>query len=696
MADKAKVLFIGNHPFSATGNGNMMRAILSQIDVSTFDCTCYASAWPSPWEYNPFTQLPLPIIPARDRADDYGKQQLKNLLSTLKVDILVFIGLDIWAYAPIFNFLPELKKRHPHLKTVGLFPYDSWEVRQDWVSWFNCIDYPLVYSEYGYNMLHEYVPRLNYFRPPLFGMDLFHPYEKKKREKVRDDLFPSLPEDSFIFGFIGKNQVRKDPQTVLKAFSLLCNEFKRKNAYIYVQTDNYGLYNLKAYMGDILIPQGRVFGNLTNSAFPLEKIIDLYNSFDCLVNASMQEGLSWTLLEAMRCGVPVIASETTAQIELLQQSNISVSCNRDTLMPTITAAGESWIDSKGVKANDLAYMMNFVLTQEEDRRKEIAANYKFVDEWLAGCHNMDLFLKDVLKDIDEERLIAPPEIHSPSKSIIKGLARKEGILFVQHSSAGDVLMTTRCFKGIKEKSPSKPLIYMTQPQYQDIVKGNPYIDEIIDYDAVKIREYEIVYNPHGERILHGGFNNLDVKLADMYPYFCKVDPDLFFIDEVNPEIEIPKPYIVVHTTGGHEYRMYKHMDIALKSLRKDYTLVQIGGMDDKTLKGAQFDLRGKLTFRQSAWVMKRAKAAVVIDSFPSHLAAATLTPAVVLFGPAPARVVGPAVKTSYDVWLEPNKLDVCPSLTNCWGAIGCEAPCINTISPLVVRQKLVGILERLQ
>jgi ADP-heptose:LPS heptosyltransferase len=182
----------------------------------------------------------------------------------------------------------------------------------------------------------------------------------------------------------------------------------------------------------------------------------------------------------------------------------------------------------------------------------------------------------------------------------------------------------------------------------------------------------------------------------MYPYFCKVDPDAMFIEPVKPDFELPDEYIVAHTTGGHQqYRGYKHMDMALTNI--GYPVIQVGGQDDIVCREAEVDLRGKLTWRQTAWVMKNAKCAVVIDSYPSHLAGALGTPVVVIYGPAPARVTGPRGDESKIINLEPNKLDVCPNLTNCWGDPGgkqCTSPCINTVSPMKVRKAVKELLQR--
>jgi ADP-heptose:LPS heptosyltransferase len=254
-------------------------------------------------------------------------------------------------------------------------------------------------------------------------------------------------------------------------------------------------------------------------------------------------------------------------------------------------------------------------------------------------------------------------------------------------------MSTQCFKGLKERHHNLPFNFMTQRQYMDIVEGNPYVDKIIEWDEKEIEQYKFVYNPHSDKILLGGWNNLDTRLHDMYPYFTKVKADDMFIEQVKPNIELPDQYIVIQTSGGQkEYRTYEHMDIVLKSLK--LPTVHLGSLTDKS-SNANFDLRGKLSWRESAWVMKHAKAAIVIDSFLSHLAGALNTLVVVLFGPAPARVVGPKSDPNITIFLEPNKLDVCPILANCWGQPGkqpCKSPCINSISPFAVVESVEKLL----
>lgn len=56
------------------------------------------------------------------------------------------------------------------------------------------------------------------------------------------------------------------------------------------------------------------------------------------------------------------------------------------------------------------------------------------------------------------------------------------ILFVMPESAGDVLMSTALLKSLKETYPEYLIFFATKPQFQCILKDNPYIDHVIDYD----------------------------------------------------------------------------------------------------------------------------------------------------------------------------------------------------------------------
>jgi len=667
------ILFVGENPFGFTGNSLMMASILDQVDSKDYNITCFVAGSEKAKTIDPFQKIPFQIIPSEDYPtnDMWGSRKLLKLISNSEnLDFLIMVGLDIWRYAEIMPRIKALKSQKK-FKWIWLFPYDLIQIRPDWVKMINMVDVPLVYSKYGLNLLKfsNTCPKVQYFRPPLFMKEIFRPYSQEERIAVRREIFPTVSDDTFVFGFVGVNQMRKDPQRLIKAFSVVKAHIDMPSV-LYLHTELQGVFNLKQYALDCGLKSGDLLAKPQNTYYPYSSMPKVYNAIDCLVNCSMQEGLSWTVIQALACGTKCVISDSTAHKDFLSSPGCSfVPTDQLGYIPLQSEQGTTWVESNHCSFDQLMDKMEFVVNKFH--KKETIVQDNFITEFLNNPSNINDVL-DVIEIIPKHTKI------------------KDKVLFAQHSSAGDILMTTRCFKGIKEKNKGKKLVYMTSSQYKDILKNNPYVDEVIDWNEQKLNEYDIVYNPRGEHILPGGFNSLDVKLSDMYPYFCGVKPDDFYIWQES--ILLPeKPYIVVHTTGGDAFfRCYDHMNHVIKGL--DIKVVQIGSKTDMFCEGA-IDFRG-LNFNQTAYVMHNAEAAVVIDSFPSHLAGALGVPVVVLYGPAPSRVVGPVGDPEKIINLEPDKLKVCKKLTNCWGnARDCQTPCINTVNPMTVRKALLSLLE---
>lgn len=675
-----KVLFVGQHPFGGTGNGNMMNALLSRLDESKFAPTLFVDQPNKLNEWDQRTPWPWPLISAQEGEDDWGMRKLANLVNNNDFDIVFFVGIDIWRYALIFDILYDIRKAKGS-KYVCLAPYDLEDLpaqRKDWIKWFNFFDLPLVYSKYGYEALRSFVPNLRYFRPPMYRYDLYRVFSDEERQKVRKKIFPNLTKDNKLIGFIGANQFRKDPQKLIKAFSSLWHDDKSYRLYLHCDLDH--KFNLRQYIVDVGLEEGLVFSKNTTHRCSVSELIELYNCFDLFVNCSMQEGLSWTILEAFLCRCPVVATDTTSQSELLYllPSSQKVPVTQETYLPLFGAHGPSFLDAKACSFKDLTVALWEFFTRNEQeslipRDVEVLDKCEnFAKEWVETPSDINKTLVDLMKKK-------------------KRVVRTDSVLFAQHSSAGDVLMSTQCFKGIKERHPGKKLVYMTQSQYMDIIEGNPYIDEVLDWDESKMAQFRIVYNPHGEKILPGGFNNLDATLFSMYPFFCDVEPDSMYIQTVKPSIELPREYIVVQTAGqDKKHRTYAHMPLIIKGLA--LPIFQIGAVNDLYCEGT-IDLRGKLQFRESAYVLKNALAAVLIDSFPSHLAGSLGVPSIILYGPAPARVTRPRDDYGVIKNIEPNRLKVCPITSACWGENKCLSPCINSINPVFVQQELHKILQ---
>lgn len=670
---KKSILMLCDYPLGYTGNAGMALSMLNQINDEQYDVTVgVVNAYLIDSENN----LPNKVIFLNRESND-----IPNILQSNDFHFVLIVGHDLWFYRACMPAIHKICKARG-TKIIWLFPYELLDVHKDFLLWVDMIDYPLVYSKYGYDLLKSHVPNLEYFRPPLHYAEKRIVYPEEKRQATRKKLFPKIKEETKLIGFVGKNQIRKDPQKVIKAFSIL----SEKDDYaLYMHTNMDGSYNLIGYIQGMGKKKGRIFYNDSRSVCSPSTMTDLYNCFDVLVLPSLQEGLSWTPIEAMLCGCPVVASDTSAHKELnIGDSMILVPCNSPTYLPIDTTKGQTMIDANCCLAEDLAKGIVQALSLKETL---IENGLIFAEKWCSLANDIN----DVLDRAFNDAI----QLETKPKKI------EQKMLFVQHSSAGDVLMTTQCFKGLKERHKDIPLVYMTQKQFMLVLKNNPYIDELIEWDTKEPEKYALVYNPHGEKILPGGWNNLDVKLYSMYPYFCGVEADEIFIHTEKPKAFNLKPntYVVVNTSGASEYRKYDHFDIVFADFK--YPVVQLGSEDDLECLSAQYDLRGELSFTESAYVMQNAIAAVTIDSFCSHLAGAVGTPQVALFGPAPARVTGPRFQNKRNsriglIEMQPDMLKVCNIVSHCWSTppngIKCFSPCINSISPYEVRKNLMRII----
>jgi glycosyltransferase involved in cell wall biosynthesis/ADP-heptose:LPS heptosyltransferase len=681
-----KILYAGEHPHGSTGNSNMLMEILKRTDYSKYDVTVYAGT--RGIINNPFKdKISCQLIEGGTLEADLNKENLIALLDgTTELDVLIFVGLDLWA---MIEIMPSIlfHKRRLGFKIVSIFPYDLIKLREDWVEWLKPVDFPCVYSEYGYGMLKSHVKNLRYFRPPLHDSEHFKPYSPERRERTKRDVFKALPENAFVFGFFGANQLRKDPQRLIKAFYQAKKEVP--NIFLYLHTSTGGNYNIDQYLDDCNKQRGDVFIKAQGKYYDTDAMTASYNMIDCLVNSSLQEGLNWTIVEAMLCGTPVIAPDTTAHKELLRDgAGLLVKSSVPTFLPVATKKGNSWVDAMAIDIDDMVEKMKQMVADEKLRASCAEKGLERGKEWLAGVSDINELLQD-----------------SSRKETVSISLKKKSILFAQHSSAGDVLMTTRCLKDLRERHQGMSLAYMTSPQYMDIIMGNPYVDQIIPWDDQKLLEHSIVYNPHGDRILPGNWGrNSNSLLSDFYWKILMIkEPCDFYVGKVEPKEEIAsvikkekRKIAIIHSTGGDpEFRSYVYAPEVAKELwKKGYFTIQVGGKND-VAGGAMLDLRGKLSFRETAWVVERSFLAITVDSFVSHLCGALGISQVCLFGSGNYNVVRPNQLTGTLICMVPDYVNYCRGLGPCSASVReCPVKCTGLHSPADILEAVESI-ERL-
>lgn len=121
----------------------------------------------------------------------------------------------------------------------------------------------------------------------------------------------NIPEDAIVIGTVGRLVPVKDQKALIEASLIIRKKLSKKIAVVIVGDGplRENLQNKAAELGveNIVYLPGR-----------LENIPEVMNSFDIFVLPSLSEGISNTILEAMSCGLPIIATKVGGSVEIVK------------------------------------------------------------------------------------------------------------------------------------------------------------------------------------------------------------------------------------------------------------------------------------------------------------------------------------------------------------------------------------------
>lgn len=135
----------------------------------------------------------------------------------------------------------------------------------------------------------------------------FKPSENKRMSKSKLGIAP----DSFIIGTVGRLDPVKDHETLFKAFSCFSKKNKNKEVMLMVVGTGSQEEKLRALSEKLNIQDKVIFSGDREDVYPLYQCMDVY------VLSSIAEGISNTILEAMACGLPIIATKVGGTPELV-------------------------------------------------------------------------------------------------------------------------------------------------------------------------------------------------------------------------------------------------------------------------------------------------------------------------------------------------------------------------------------------
>ena len=686
-----KLLAYCDDPNGITGFSRQAKNILKRLSAH-FDIACIGVNKMDENPNEPFTDDRMPFKVFRsniqgDPNDQEGRNLIQSIFPKLAPDVLFVMG-DIWNFRGWFRDWLERMQFRYNFKTIGYYSTE-YPLNDEDIDILRATDYPITHSKWGlgfengagYDEIKKVIPRLIYI-PDTVDSNVFFPTMEDQRSL--DRISVGMKPEYFVISNVNRNTVRKDLIATIKAFKRVKKEIKNARLYLHTAAIDEWLQGEPIDLIKRCKLEGLEVGNNFDSdvSFPInftphygwpDKILNrIYNCSDLIISTSVSEGFGVTPIEALFCQRPVLIPGHTGF------SNV---CEVTGIKPV-----RSYLTKDERVATVPIYKID-----EDDLVNRIMNAYENKDKPSYRTATMGHSI-NAMESFGAERVFK--NYWMPIVNDIKQpKEKKKAILFVQRGSAGDVLITSSCFPGLRQRHPDTPppLLYMTKPQYHNIVEG--LVDGHIDWQPSLIHEYEYVYMPHEFRILTGNWGSGDSTLTRIYSEILGVPfnrPQII----TDPIDGLPSEYIVVHTTS-HKYRTYLNFHMALDKSR--LPIIQIGAREDYILGNGDFgfiDMRGKLSFRQTAYVISKAKLFVGIDSYPMHVAGVFDIPMVITFGSGAARVTA-AMSNGAQRFLEPIYSKICPIVGACFGNYDCNRPCGERHSPEIVREAIKQIMPDL-
>jgi len=141
--------------------------------------------------------------------------------------------------------------------------------------------------------------------PNGVDLTLFAPATVGERRNLRARL--GIPEDRVVCAFVGRLTPQKDPDLLLEAWAM----GRRPDAHLVLVGDGPLRSRLEARVTSGPNPGRVTFAGATADVAPYLRAADL------LVLPSQAEGMSNVILEAMACGLPVVATDVPGNREML-------------------------------------------------------------------------------------------------------------------------------------------------------------------------------------------------------------------------------------------------------------------------------------------------------------------------------------------------------------------------------------------
>jgi len=318
-----RILIFSHAPFAPSGYGQITQDLCIELKKLEYEVACVAIDHHNSMVFHG----DIPVFPTRPSHDAWA-DDLYYWAENINADLIIQL-FDAWV-------LREQWIKEDNIPVLTYNPIDCLPAAKYYKDSTKGAKCHIAMSEFTIQeMRRARIAPIKYIPHGIYT-SFFKELPNKEEIKAKH----GFPKDSFIFGLVGTNlTARKNIPNQMLAFSKFVKRNPTSNAYLYIHSiasrqlvTSYDLYNII----DQLKLGGKVLmvNQMTSAMKNIDKVtmLELYNSFDVLLNCVLGEGFGIPIIEAQSCGVPCIVNDFSAMPWTMGAGGLSVK------------KGEPWLD----------------------------------------------------------------------------------------------------------------------------------------------------------------------------------------------------------------------------------------------------------------------------------------------------------------------------------------------------------------
>jgi len=405
-SNKKKVLCLFDY-VSSTGFGTVARHIVTELyKTNRYECDIVGiNHKGTPYDQDKWPGRVWPaLIPLSPQYQNnmYGIPVLLDLLNQGDYDIIFTIQDTFIVESFVDQMLEIIAEKQKQPATIFYYPIDA-VPRQNWIQTADKFDYPVVYTEYGYDQSVTFWPQIEeklevIYHGHDFG-EIFHieDPEGKILPDFRTKYFKGFADNKFLVMNLNRNQWRKD---IIRTFMILAQlkEWGHEDFHFYMHmaADDVGGNIIEMAENFGLVPQEDYS---SPGAFDASTGLDisivnhLYNCSDCILTSTYGEGWGLSITEGISCKTPIVAPDNTSIHEILDN-------NRGILIPS-GETPSAWVSIGRMDNHRMRPLMNIegaaqalVDLKEGTRVPDVEGAHEWLQElsWEKVCKKwIDIF-----------------------------------------------------------------------------------------------------------------------------------------------------------------------------------------------------------------------------------------------------------------------------------------------------------------